>query len=434
MWIKRINNIPYLVLAIWIIMFLCTHAPNLEYDTHGYIHFDVRRPPLYPIFIWLFNWAGYYQFQLLIWIQGCLLCAALMYARHWLRTNLKLSDFSIFLVCVAVVFTISLHFQITYVQSEGITFPLFIVIFFLLIECFNKFNLRKICYLAALTSVLILTRLQFMYFYVIFGILCLWYLWQHVPIKLCGIAIALLFGSMLTTIFIDHGYHYVKHGIFGGAPYGGILLLVQTLYLADNDAARYFKDPIEKDYVQSLIDRRNAQHLNSNILLLKHFKPTFYENAYHVYAKKYIKLQQLIENILSYKTSAFTADAMAMRINKIFFIHNIKTNLLFLLWKFIKCMEGVPVFTFFCIALITSMVKIARNKIRAPDLSLIFIFIVTIVTILNAAIIAICNPYLPGYFCYSQFIFYCVAAFLSTTNFQYASNPWSTPDCTDTST
>ena len=418
---KYFNEFAYLILALLIVFFLSTHSPNIEYDAFTYIKSDSIRPLIYPLFIWLFHWAGSYQFSLLMWVQGILLFSALLYARNWLKINLKLSDFSIFLVCLLVILTISFRFQIWFIQSEGLAFPFFIWTFFLLIECFNGVNLKKLFYLSLWVSILVLTRLQFYYFYGMFGILCIWYVWQRTSIKLVCMGTSILFGSMLLTILIDHSYHYYKHGFFAGAPYGGLMILVQTIYLADSDAFKYFQDPIKKAYVKTMLDQRDAKQLNRDVNLLTTMKPSYYEYAYQSYSRNYLSIQSIIggtlktsiENTLG-KVTNYQSDSLSIDINKTILSHEAKKNLFFFLWKFVKCMGGIPLFLFFVILLCALLYRIVKDKMREVDLSTIFVMVVTIITFLNAAIIAGCNPDIPVYFCYSQFMFYCLAAFFVT--------------------
>src|SRR3990167_1607375 len=160
---------PYILLAVLIIFFLITHSPNyIEYDAPSYINFDPIRPPLYPIFIFLFHLAGSYQFTLIMWMHAIITFSALLYARFWLKKYLEISDFLIFVMCFIVTLTILFHFQLILIGAEGLSFPFFIVTFFLVIECFKEFSLKKISYLALWVSLLVLTRLQFCYFYGIF--------------------------------------------------------------------------------------------------------------------------------------------------------------------------------------------------------------------------------------------------------------------------
>lgn len=417
---RLVYELPYFVLASIIIAFLFTHHPNLEYDVDpSYLQFGPIRPPLYPLFIWLFHWAGSYQFIFIMWIQGALLFASLLYTRFWLEKNLQLSGFPIFLICLFIILTIGLHFQIWFIQSEGLSFPFFIVTFFLLVECFHQFNLKKISYLAILVNILVLTRLQFYYFYIVFVMLWFWYLWQRIPIKYLMKAMVILFGSMLLTTVIDHSYHYYKHGFFAGSPYKGILIMFQTLYLANDNAADYFQDPTEKAYVQSLINQRNSQHLNQDVALLTTFKPSYYNYANQSLNRNFMAIQKIIVDTLntsiensSGKATNFKADKIAMSINKTLILHDLKKNILFLIWRFLDCMGGIPFFLFFLILFIGLSFKIVKEKIKQPSLSLSFVTIIIVITFLNAAIVAISNQNLPVYFCYSQFMLYCLGAFL----------------------
>ena len=414
------KQVPYFFIFLSIILFLSTHSPNVEYDIDpSYILFGASRPPLYPFFIWLFRWAGQYQFTTIMWVQGLFLFLTLLYARSWLIKKLNLSDFAIFLVCLIVLFTISLRFQILFIQSEGLAFPLFILTFFTFIDCFYHFNLIKIVYLSLLVSLLILTRLQFSYFYIIFFLLPVWYRWLKIPTKQVLLSAIILFGSASFTTLIDHSYHFVKHGFFGVAPYSGLMVLVQTLYLANNNADSYFSNPIEKKIVQQLINQRNHHGLNQDASLVGQLKPSYLNHAYQFYYRNYLAIQDIIDDVLQTsventagKKTNYQANIISFNIYKILILNEPKKNFVFLLWKFIQCMGGIPLFLFFSILLLTLPFKMAKSFTYKFDISEIFVTMITIITFLNAAMIAPFNPDLPVYFCYSQFMFYCLAALL----------------------
>ena len=422
---KWIYEFPYIFLAILIVSFLSTHSPNLELDVDpSYLLFGAARPPMYPLFIAAFHWAGRYQFEIIMWVQGLLLFTTLLYTRSWLRKNLKIPDFLIFLITLIVILTIAFHFQIWFIQSEGLAFPFFILTFFLVIECFKKFHLKKLFYLSSLVSFLVLTRLQFYYFYGIFVILIIWYLWQRIGIKQIFYGILILFGSMFFTILADYSYHYYQHGTFSGTSYGGLMVLVQALYMAEDDAENYFRNPTEKAYVQSMITERNIKQLNKDANLIGPLKPSYLQKAHQSYSRNYLAIQKIIDDTLNASIEKeinaapnLKANAVALKIDKVLILHSLKKHVLFLLWKFITCMGGVPTFLFFLILLLAIPFQIIRDKIHDPDLSLIFVAVITMITFLNAAIIAICNPDLPVYFCYSQFMFYCLAAFIVSRTF-----------------
>ncbi len=95
---KKISLIRllYFCLGLGIILTLLTHPPIVGADTLSYINFDSNRPPLYPIFLWLFKWCGGHQFEAVTWVKTILYGLTLYYARTWLLENLGLSDFLIF--------------------------------------------------------------------------------------------------------------------------------------------------------------------------------------------------------------------------------------------------------------------------------------------------------------------------------------------------
>ena len=414
---KWLREWPCFFLFLLIIGFLVTHSPEPEYDTDpSYILFGASRPPLYPFFIWLFH----YQFTLIMWTQGFFLFIALLYARHWMIEKLQVSDFSIFFVLLCVLFTIVFHFQIRFIQSEGLAFPLFIYSFFLLIECFWQFDLKKIVYLAVIVSLLVLTRLQFYYYYIIFILLCFRYIGQRIPMRSTMLAAMILFGSMGLTTLVDHGYHYIKHGFFGAAPYSELMILVQTLYLADNSSVQYVRNPVEKHLLENMLNQRNSQHLNLDASLVTSMKPSYLQHAYQEYSRNYLAIQDVIGQTLQTSVenqngvgTSFQANQTALNMNSVLISHELKKNLVFLLWKFVACMGGVPVFLFFLLLLLSLSFKMLKPDTKS-SIDIAFLATIPIVTFLNAAIIAVCNPDLPVYFCYSQFMLYCLAAFLAT--------------------
>ncbi|EKD71175.1 MAG: hypothetical protein ACD_46C00261G0002 [uncultured bacterium] len=114
----------------------------------------------------------------------------------------------------------------------------------------------------------------------------------------------------------------------------------------------------------------------------------------------------------------FQANVIALDIDNVLISHEFKKNIVFLFWKFIQCMGGVPIFLFFLILLLALPAKIIKSRTQQIGIDSIFVAMITIITFLNAAIIALFNPDLPVYFCYSQFMFYCLAAFLVTIGFR----------------
>ncbi len=389
--------------------FIFSHTPNIDYDAPSYINFSSVRPPIYPTFIWVFHWAGKYQFQIVVWVQSMLTFGSLLYARHWLIKNLKIADTLIFSIFLFALITICFHSQMWYIESEGLSFPFFIFMFFLSIECFQEFNLKKIVYLSLWVGILILTRLQFYFLYGVFIFLLFWYLWKKVSIKSLVICTGILLISILFTALIDRSYHYFKNSNFAGAPIIGVQLIIQPLFLANSNAASYFENPAEKNIVQSMLNQIKKQKLNTSTSLLASLKPKYYENAYEEYAKNYILLQAIVYHTFS-KDSVFAENKSTSNIAKTLFLHNPKINIYFYIWKIIDSMGGIPFFLFFCLLLFSVIIRIFRNRDSDADFSQTFVALAVIITFLNAGLVAVVEPALPSYFCYFQFLLYSLAA------------------------
>ena len=358
---KYLHKTPYTILALVVIFFLCSHTPNTGYDTPSYVQFSIVRPPIYPLFIWLFHWAGKYQFQFVMWAQSILTFSSLLYARYWLIKNLKVSDFLIFFVFLFVLITICFHFQMWYIESEGLSFPFFIFTFFLLMRCVQEFNIKRIVYLALWVALLILTRLQFYYFYGVFILLCGWYLWRKVPIKSMGICVLILLGSILLTFLADRSYHYLKQGVFEGEPTSGVQFVIQPLFLANTNAIDYFKNATQKAIVQKMLYKIREQKLNQTVSALKTFKLQHYEYAYEEYNKNYLSIQSIVYNTFTDLTAA-KQNKITLSIAKILTCYEMKRNFYFYCWKVIDSMGGVPWFLFFCLLLFSTAFKIFRNR------------------------------------------------------------------------
>ncbi|GEM_PF-1748150 len=419
---RWITELPYLLLGVLIGFFLLTHTPNYtDYDAPSYINFDSFRPPLYPVFIRLFSWAGQYQFNLIVWLHGLFSFSALLYARYWLKKHLQVADFLIFILCVFVTVTILFHFQLLLIGAEGLTFPLFIMTFFTLVDCFKTFKLKKVIFLAIGMSLLALTRLQLYYFYILFLMLLIWYFWKGIPLKLTISAVFIFLVSVSFCCLADGYAHYLKHGSTSSvAPATGRLLIVQPLFLMTSlEVVNNFKNPAQQKYVRKMFYEMKKRNLNSSAYRLTHTKPSYYELAYEEYNKNYDAITQVVIDVFSEQKplSLVEESKITREISKVLTLHAIKKNLLFLLWKFVNFVGSIPALLFFIIILSASLVKIIFNRTRKINYPQLFAMLIPFIIFLNAGVVAMFEGYVTAYFCYSQFLFYCLGAFFADQTF-----------------
>lgn len=421
---KRILQLPFLFVLLLVVLFLCTHAPYFGNNAPTYIKFNIIRQPLYPIFIWLFHWGGKYQFYLVMWVQSIITFFSLLYARHWLKKNLYLSDVTIFPVILLVLITISFHYQMHSIDDpEGLSFPFFIFTFFNTIECFQKKSFKKNISLAVWVSALILLRTQFYFYYGVYIVLIVWYFWKMMPKKYILKVTSVFILSIVLTNVVDRGYHYYMNGVFSTEPFSGLVTIIQPLYLANPDAAKYFTNHKEKAIVQTLLDEIKIKKLNRDVSALASSKVRYYEYAHQEYERNYLPIQSIVsktftgiplKDIYKINTNALIKmNKMTLSISKTLFLHNIKINSYFYIYKIIAALGGIPYFLFFCLLSFIALIKLFRNRRFDLKVSEVFVFLVLLVTFFNAMIVAVAEPNCVRYYCYTQFLLYCFGAYIA---------------------
>lgn len=420
---KKLSLLFFIVILIPTLFFLFTHAPKIGANAPTYEKFTIIRQPLYAIFIWLFCWAGKYQYIAVMWAQSFLTLASLMYARYWLKKNLKLPDFFILIVFAITLITISFYYQMQNMDDpEGITFPIFIFTFFITVNCFQQFNLKKISLLGLLVSILILTRTQFYFYYGIFLLIIISYAWRKVSIKHCLMALLIFFLSAVLTNVIDRTYHYYANDHFVTEPFSGILLIVQPLYLADSDAANYFFDPKLRKNVGILLRQIREKKLNQFSPVSTFFHIQYYEYTNEEYMKNYLPIQFMVHQLFTnqsfdkiYQVSNANLIKMndaTLYISKILFLQNIKQNMLLYFYRVISMMGGIPYFLFFCILLFVCYINLFSSRARVLPIEAWFVTCFLFVIFLNTMIVSVAEPSCTRYFCYTQFLLYCFAAYI----------------------
>lgn len=421
--IKTLNQSFSAILGLTIVMFLSLHTVYVDTNTPTYTHNMLIRQPVYSLFLALFNWAGQYRFTMAMWVQGLLTFCSLLYARSWLKQNLQLTDVYILPVFFVTLFTISFHYQMASVDDpEGITFPLFIFAFFQLVDCFLKINFQKIITVSCLVSLLILTRTQFYFFYGVFVVMLLWFVWKKFPVKYILSALIIFLLSAFITNLADRTYHYVENGAFINEPFSGILTVIQPLYLADSDASRYFQNPQEKNLVKLMQHNIASNQLNHDVITYPSTSIQYYEYLNNEYAKNYLDIQDMVNKAITHTSfykiyDVSNADLLKMNkitldMSKILFAHDVKKNLMLYGYKVVDGMGGISCFIFFTLLLLFTVVKIFQNRTMDLASGEIFVFLMLVISFLNVMVVAVAEPNCTRYFCYTQFLLYCLGAYL----------------------
>lgn len=409
--------IAYFLLILATMLFLIGRIPNTGYDTPSYVNFSVTRPPIYPLFIWIFRWAGQYQFQAIMWTQSILTLSALAYAQYWLRENTNIPDSMIFCIMLVTLVTICFHSQMWYIQSEGLTFPIFIFTFFVLIACFREFDFRRIFWLSGLVAMLVLLRQQFYYLCGMFILLPAWYWYQKISLKKITVCFFIFFGSMVMMAMVDESYHHIKHHYFKERQLLYLLsqVSVQAIYLSQEKVIHFFPNDMEKNTMQNILQQLKKQNLNQDAASLNNKMILQYlEYAYEEYSRNYVAIQGIISDELYRNRTLSEANQLLNNITKTLVQNNFQENFLFYGWKVIAFMGGVPGFLFFCLLLYCVGLAVCQRKGWVFSNEFIFVMLSVIITFCNVLVVALTETALPPYFCYTQFLLYCLAGIFAS--------------------
>src|SRR3990167_7636391 len=404
---------PITALCLVLITYLFQMPPKLDFDSTSYILAYSTRPPIYPIFLWLFHNFGKYQLEIAIWAQCILSLLSLLYISNWLHKHLELSGLLILFILLPTVSLLFFYYQtLQTICSEAITLPVFIVTFSLLVECFHTFNIKKLILLVIFANILILTRAQFYYFYFLFMLLTVWYGWKKIPIKKIIITILIMMISIAVTAIINRGYHLLKHGHFADVPLVGTQLIVQALFLSKIDAAQYFENPVEKNYFIVMIKRLEEQQLTKNSSKLAMKKVEGFHTTYAYYTVSYPSILQVNDSTLA-GISEYQKEAITLNISKILYWHAIKNNLIFYFWKLVSFFGDISIFLFFLIIFFTSSVRIFISREDNSSFYSVYIWVSLLTILVNTAFVTIFEPLLPAYSYYSYFLIFCLGGLLS---------------------
>lgn len=398
------------ILVLLTFFYLSSISVGIYDDSPGYINFEPIRPPVYPIFIWLFHSFGSYQLTLVMWAQTLFTLAALLYARQWLQQRFKMSGMITFFIALFIMVMFAYYRTTQLICSEAVAFPLFIFAFLSLMDCFNSFTLKRIVTLTILVNLLVLTRLQFYYFYLSYLLLLAWYAWKRIPAKQVLFVTVIFVVSTLLEIVLNRGYHYTLNGRFADAPAVGMQFVVQALYLTGQGAEKYFTDPNEKAIFKKIMTQLEEKHYTeaSEQTLLPLSRQTTYAYYYAAYNQIMLVCSQNLPNL-----SLYQRDQFLLKMAKTLYSHELKKNLLFYALKIGSFFGGIPIFFAYLLILFSALAAVIRDRAHAPDFRYLFTAVSLLAILVNAAFVTLFEPGQASYFFYAYFLLFCLSGILA---------------------
>ena len=413
-YLKENCDTLFFILLIVLAAYLLTHHPGTDFDSAGYIRGDITRPPLDTLFIRSFAWASQYQFEWVMWVQGAITFFALIYAKNRMKKKLLIPNSSIALVYIFTLITILFHYQIRDIDPEGLTFPLFIFIFFITIECFQENSIKKIITLSILVSLLILLRSQFYFYYAVYITLIGWIFIKKSPTKYIIMCVIVFTSSALLTDMADRSYHYFKNGYFMKEPFFGMISVVQPLFLSNQNAYLLFQSNQEKLYVKTVLNEMNKRKLYNN-------PSDPYEEIYRHYNLNYNKILKIVFKTYSHqvgddvgsvpKSTLINMNRTTQRVTKILFLNNMVQNIKLYFYKIMDANGGILFISLYLIISFLAIKKFIFTKNSFVNYSELFVTLSILVSFFNEMLVDVVEPNLTAYYCYTQFLLYCLGAY-----------------------
>lgn len=293
---KKSKNIYAIIIAVYFLSCAIFGTVGICPDTDTYLSLSPARDPLYGIFVHVFSFMEEpLQLWVIVLIQNILGAFSCIYLLFFLIRKFKINVFVQFLVTACLLIphimipmsTVSGMVLLNTILSEGITLPLYLILFTLLLQfVFEKDNKKAVRYmlLALLLCVLLIAaRGQLLSILVVFVIVSVYRFLVNGNKKMFIMVFVLAITGYAAKIVINNTYNLVSNGVFTGNTSQSATVAANALFAADLDKKVSFKDvSLDKVYedIVSVI-REEKMHYSYAPKDLKGFV-SYYENAHDV--------------------------------------------------------------------------------------------------------------------------------------------------------
>lgn len=417
----------YILFGIFILIFPLILLKPIELlnDSAGYIEMSLIRSPSYPIFVNVVHKIfGDFYLMAIVCIQFAFLSFAVYFLIRTLRKVLSLNPFWFFLLTFLLFSPALYEVNVcSRILSEGIAYPLYIIVFALFIEGFSETRTKPLMLSLPVLLILLLTRGQFVYLAIVGFLLALYILWKQKNIIGRSWILVLFILIPIIANLTDRTYHYVFHHHFVATPWTGIHLITPAFFVADESDASIFSSEEEKSFFLKIYGDLEEKKLTLSSIEKENTETTFF------YIQNFTKIANEtvfdegryffgtpIENAETFIKLDKLTTKMAPSLIRKNFMKWSKLNL----QNFFFGMSGAKYVLLYLILLGTSFFLLF--KIPSPEIK--FIFLGALLTLFNVGIVAIGMHTIKRFTFYNDwilfFIFFILIDFLIKKQKQYA--------------
>jgi hypothetical protein len=270
-----------LILALpFVLLFIVLwwQGPWLQPDTQSYLTKSPVRSALYPLFLQLNTWLSSNQWGGLLFAQLALGFYSAFFTASKLKKLFALNPWLILLLFV--LFLIPYYGPLKFgnsILTEAVCYPIFLFASTFLLEGLFQRKTKPLLYFLAFTSLLILTRRQFLFLYPAFTCVLIYLTVVHRKHFNLGLLTVTFVLSIVGTHLLERTYQYLNDNHFATLPFTGMQLVVAPLYLSTPNDVELFETTLEKTIFLKVQEKMQAKQLSYQAINTRpHFNLAIY--------------------------------------------------------------------------------------------------------------------------------------------------------------
>lgn len=413
---KKISLESIFLLMLFCVLFIyfISQPEIYSHDTYSYFRIDIKRYPLYIVFLRVFDFVfkNFFEYAVVAFQLFFAFISIFIFYKNFSQ-YLKLNFILKFLFLAILVFPLFPPLlTANNLSSEGLSYPLYILLISFLFDFLIKNEQKKI-YLALFVFILLtLTRGQFI---VIIPVLILLYIlkFKHLVFKIQRLKILILIViTPLIVNILDSSYRKIVHGYFIKTPYSYINAVTMPLYLSSKKDSILFKNEDHKalflltyNRIDSLglLSTKVENNYSEKYKLFHDNFPKICNQSFHFLGKKYF-----FEDNKPYKETIKTEKA-AKKIFMVLFLEHITSWLKLYFTSVFHGFGSIIIFIFFLFVAIFSGFK----TLRKFDHDYAWVLFSSLLILSNALIVAIAVHSIVRYSFYNFILWFIIIIILS---------------------